>query len=141
MLDNAFTLGTNNDFLFSGETHKDDPGENRLTRQGYFKHSDRNKETFLITLELFKEKEKLLRGHVEFIFAALKNMDEYGVNKDLEVWSNFNYASPTSGEAYRDRRLTTNFELSVEIFVCRHVSVWGFQNPVCLSAPREKISS
>ena len=22
-----------------------------------------------------------------------------------------NYASPTSGEAYRDRRLTTNFEL------------------------------
>ena len=27
-----------------------------------------------------------------------------------------NYASPTSGEAYRDRRLTTNFELWVEIF-------------------------
>ena len=26
------------------------------------------------------------------------------------------YASPTSGEAYRDRRLTTNFELWVEIF-------------------------
>ena len=26
------------------------------------------------------------------------------------------YASPSSGEAYRDRRLTTNFELGVEIF-------------------------
>ena len=25
------------------------------------------------------------------------------------LWTN--YASPTSGEAYRDRRLTTNFEL------------------------------
>ena len=24
---------------------------------------------------------------------------------------NYNYASPTYGEAYRDRRLTTNFEL------------------------------
>ena len=45
-----------------------------------------------------------------------------------------NYASPSSGEAYRDRRLTNNFELWVEIFfVCRHVSMWGFQNRVCLS--------
>ena len=35
----------------------------------------------------------------------------------------FNYASPSSGEAYRDRRLTTNFELWGEIFVCRHVSI------------------
>ena len=28
------------------------------------------------------------------------------------------YASPTSRDAYRDRRLTTNFELWVEIFLC-----------------------
>ena len=37
-----------------------------------------------------------------------------------------NYASPTSGEAYRDRRLTTNFELWVEIFcvsTCFHVRI------------------
>ena len=36
------------------------------------------------------------------------------------------YASPTSGEAYRDRRLTTNFELWVEIFcvpTCFHVTI------------------
>ena len=32
----------------------------------------------------------------------------------------------------RDRRLSTNFELWVEIFVCRHVSMWGFPKP-CLS--------
>ena len=43
-----------------------------------------------------------------------------------------NYASPSSWKAYSDRRLTTNFELWVEIFVCRHVSIWGFQNRVCL---------
>ena len=39
-------------------------------------------------------------------------------------WSN--YASPTSGEAYRDRRLTTNFELWVEIFcvpTCFHMRI------------------
>ena len=36
------------------------------------------------------------------------------------------YASPTSGEAYKDRRLTTNFELWVEIFcvsTCFHVRI------------------
>ena len=36
------------------------------------------------------------------------------------------YAFPTSGEAYRDRRLTTNFELWVEIFcvpTCFHVRI------------------
>ena len=42
-----------------------------------------------------------------------------------------NYVSPSSGEAYRDRRLATNFELN--FLVCRHVSMWGFQNRVCLS--------
>ena len=53
-----------------------------------------------------------------------------------------NYASPSSGEAYRDRQLTTSFEL--KFFVCRHVSICGFQNRVCLSVhlsvPREKKS-
>ena len=63
-----------------------------------------------------------------------------------------NYASPTSGEAYRDRWLTTNFALWVEIFcvsTCFHVripkpclSVRPSVCPsVCLSAPREKKSS
>ena len=38
----------------------------------------------------------------------------------------YNYASPTSGEAYRHRQLTTNFELWVEIFcvpTCFHVRI------------------
>ena len=62
------------------------------------------------------------------------------------------YASPSSGEAYRDRRLTINFELRVEVFcmpTCFHVripkpclSVCPSICPsVCLSAPREKKSS
>ena len=40
--------------------------------------------------------------------------------------STSSYASSTSGEAYRDRRLTTNFELWVEIFcvpTCFHVRI------------------
>ena len=36
------------------------------------------------------------------------------------------YASPSSGDAYRDRQLTTNFELRVEIFcvpTCFHLRI------------------
>ena len=33
------------------------------------------------------------------------------------------YASPSSGEVYRDRQLTTNYELWLKFFVCRHVSL------------------
>ena len=43
------------------------------------------------------------------------------------------YASPSPGDAYSDRQRTPNFEFWVKIFVCRHVSIWGFQNRVCLS--------
>ena len=46
------------------------------------------------------------------------------------------YASPISGEAYRDRRLTTNFELWVEIFcvpTCFHMRIPKPCLSVCLS--------
>ena len=33
------------------------------------------------------------------------------------------YASPSSGDAYSNRQLTPNFELRIEIFVCRHASI------------------
>ena len=46
------------------------------------------------------------------------------------------YASPSSGEAYRDWRLTTNFELWVEIFcvsICFHMRIPKPCLSVCLS--------
>ena len=47
----------------------------------------------------------------------------------------YNYASPTFGEAYRDRRLTTNFKLWVEIFcvpTCFHMRIPKPCLSVCL---------
>ena len=52
------------------------------------------------------------------------------------------YASPTSGEAYRDRRLTTNFELCVEIFcvpTCFHVRIPKPCLSVCSYPEKKKI--
>ena len=42
------------------------------------------------------------------------------------------------GGTWGGQQLTTSFEQ--KFFVCRHVSMWGFQNPVCLSVLREKKS-
>ena len=42
------------------------------------------------------------------------------------------YASPSSGDAYSDRQLTLNFELWVQFFVCRNVSIMRIPES-CLS--------
>ena len=59
------------------------------------------------------------------------------------IKENTNYASPSSGKAYRDRRLITNFELWVDIFcvpTCFHMRIPKPCLSVCLSAPLEKKS-
>lgn len=48
--------------------------------------SDKNKDTYLEMVRIYKGREKYRRGHVEFIYAALKYMKEYGVHKDLETY-------------------------------------------------------
>ena len=65
-------------------------------------------------------------------------MTTYSKELYYQLFFSWYYASPSSGEAYRDRQLTTNFEL--KFFVCRHVSMRVFQNPVCLSVPRKNKS-
>ncbi|KAF6201522.1 hypothetical protein GE061_003913, partial [Apolygus lucorum] len=47
---------------------------------------EKSKETFLEMIDIYKVKERLLRGHVEFIYTALKYMEEFGVEKDLEIY-------------------------------------------------------
>lgn len=52
-----------------------------------FKNQDeKNKETFKRALEHFVNRDNRRRGAVEFISAALKNMELYGVQKDLETY-------------------------------------------------------
>ena len=53
----------------------------------------------------------LLKTGQQFIFVIIRK-----IKRIINVcWIPY-YASPTSGEAYRDRQLTTNFEFWVEIF-------------------------
>lgn len=46
----------------------------------------RKKVTFHGAIETFKQRDKYHRGHVEFIYAAMKKMKEFGVEEDLETY-------------------------------------------------------
>ncbi|KAG5676583.1 hypothetical protein PVAND_006406 [Polypedilum vanderplanki] len=47
---------------------------------------DKNKGSYLEMIDIFINKDVHRRNHVEFIYAALKNMKDFGVIRDLEVY-------------------------------------------------------
>lgn len=58
-----------------------------LMVQGDFTNvGEKNRETFLTMINIFEQKGQHRRNHVEFIYAALKNMKDFGVVTDLEVY-------------------------------------------------------
>ncbi|XP_030020502.2 evolutionarily conserved signaling intermediate in Toll pathway, mitochondrial [Manduca sexta] len=46
----------------------------------------KNKKTYLEVIKMFEDQDNRRRGHVEFVYAALAKMKEFGVQKDLEVY-------------------------------------------------------
>lgn len=48
--------------------------------------ANKNRESFLSMVNLFVDRDKHRRHHVEFIYAALKHMKEFGVERDIEVY-------------------------------------------------------
>lgn len=66
----------------------DGPSQDQdLMIRGQFNQvTQKNKESFLRMVNLFVERDKHRRHHVEFIYVALKHMKEFGVERDLEVY-------------------------------------------------------
>lgn len=56
------------------------------TLDAFSQTEEKTKGNYLDLLHFYKNKEIHRRGHVEFIYAALKHMKEFGVEKDLEVY-------------------------------------------------------
>nr|CAD7416254.1 unnamed protein product [Timema poppensis] len=48
--------------------------------------TDKNKQTYLDMVKIFESRGIHRRGHVEFIYSAMKHMEEFGVEKELEVY-------------------------------------------------------
>ncbi|XP_066153021.1 evolutionarily conserved signaling intermediate in Toll pathway, mitochondrial [Euwallacea fornicatus] len=57
------------------------------TRDPFEEIRDKNKDTYLQLINIFMKQEQVYRrGHVEFIYKALKHMQEFGVQGDLDVY-------------------------------------------------------
>ncbi|XP_017878504.1 evolutionarily conserved signaling intermediate in Toll pathway, mitochondrial [Ceratina calcarata] len=52
----------------------------------YFNVNKKEKETFLEIIRIYMREDKSRKGQLHFITMALKYMDEFGVNKDLETY-------------------------------------------------------
>ena len=57
-----------------------------LSKAVFVDPKQKNKDTFMGALELFKNGDIRRRGTIEFISAALKHMKDFGVERDLEVY-------------------------------------------------------
>lgn len=55
---------------------------------GFVDVKKKEKQTYLQVLRIFVDRDLNRRGHVEFIYAAMRHMEEFGVNKDLEAYKN-----------------------------------------------------
>lgn len=48
---------------------------------------NKNKKTYVEMIKIYVNRNEVYRSnHVEFIYSALKNMEEFGVNRDLDVY-------------------------------------------------------
>ncbi|KAF7279325.1 hypothetical protein GWI33_007416 [Rhynchophorus ferrugineus] len=66
--------------------NKDD--EKAISVKDHFETvKNKNKKTYLEMINIYINRDHIYRrGHVEFIYSALKHMEEFGVQKDLEVY-------------------------------------------------------
>lgn len=68
------------------ERMKKEARQSALSTQTYFDAKERNKETFSVMIDLFKEVNPQSRGVVEFIYTALKHMEDYNVDYDIDTY-------------------------------------------------------
>lgn len=70
-----------------GDKNDDSVFDKQLTVRGSFENiTDKNKNSYLSMVDIFLDRDVHRRNHVEFIYAALKNMESFGVHRDIEVY-------------------------------------------------------
>lgn len=73
----------------------DDDFDKQLTVRGSFETvKDKNKNSYLTMVDMFLDRDVHRRNHVEFIYAALKNMENFGVHRDIEVYKSLMNVMP-----------------------------------------------
>ena len=58
-----------------------------MTEKYFGVNSDsKNKQSFNDAIDIFTHRDARRRGSIEFIYAAMRNMEAFGVHKDLQVY-------------------------------------------------------
>jgi len=80
-----------------------------ITR-GYFDRGkeEQNKENFEGAIDIFTHKDSRRRGSVEFIYAAMRNMEHFGVHRDLGSYKKLMEVFP-KGKMIPENRLQADF--------------------------------
>ena len=89
----------------------DDYNTSALVTKKYFsqeEEQERNKESFDGAIDIFCHKDTRRRGSVEFIYAAMRNMEKFGVHKDLGTYRKLMEVFPT-GKMIPENRLQGDF--------------------------------
>lgn len=71
---------------FKENEDKDSKEKKIVVRQTFDSQPNKTKQSYLDMVHIFINRDVHRRGHVEFIYSALKHMQLYGVQKDLEVY-------------------------------------------------------
>lgn len=81
-------LSTTDNDESTNSQRKKEPASKKLPaiRNPFDTAQQKTKETFVDMLTIFEKRDVHRRNHVEFIYAALKNMEEFGVHTDIEVY-------------------------------------------------------
>jgi len=72
----------------SGALRKEESSstDKELVAKGIFDVKEKNKNSYIDMIRKFNERAVQKRGQVEFVYAAMNHMDEFGVSKDLSVY-------------------------------------------------------
>lgn len=79
-----------------------------ITEQYFVNKDNKNKESFQGALDIFKHNDTRGRGTVEFIDGALRNMEHFGVHKDLASYKKLMDVFP-KGKYIPENRLQADF--------------------------------
>ncbi|XP_065341997.1 evolutionarily conserved signaling intermediate in Toll pathway, mitochondrial [Cloeon dipterum] len=84
-LQSSRNFGVSN-FLLKKADDSEQEEQKQVVAKSIFDMKEKNKNSYIDMVRKYNERNVLKRGHVEFIYAAMKHMDEFGVSKDLEVY-------------------------------------------------------
>jgi len=88
----------------------EDKEKSAVITRGYFDRGkeEQNKENFEGAIDIFTHKDSRRRGSVEFIYAAMRNMEHFGVHRDLGSYKKLMEVFP-KGKMIPENRLQADF--------------------------------